>query len=243
MVEGIWYPEAKEELLDALHHSMERSIPSSPASGVLVPFGPLEQIASLAGPAFGSLRGRTWERALAIGPCTLHRRSRVFLPESTHFRTPLGLSAVDLDSLDIILDSSMLMEKNDVPHLEENALELSMAYLHYLFPHLPVLPILVGETNEAIFRTLAGAMKVLEAESPGTTLYVLNGRVSACFALGCMEFITHGNYSGLMESARNGDQGGESLIIMALGATLAQQRGVSNLWNTPEPGNFAVAFR
>lgn len=242
MVEGIWYPEAKEELMDALHHSMIQGAHQS-ASGIMVPFGPMDQVSECMGKAFASLKGKTWERALVLGPCTMHRRSKVYLPESTHFRTPLGLSPVDLDGLDLMLDSSLLMERNDVPHLEENGLELSIAYLHYLYPDLPVLPVLIGETNEALFRTLAGSIKVLEAETPGTTLYVLNGRVQSCFGLGCLDFISRGDYEGLMDSARNGEQGGESLIIMALGATLSRQRGILEIWKGTEPGYFSVAFR
>jgi len=234
MLEGVWYPDSKEELLEAIHESIpvasSRTATKKPARSmaVVVPFAPLDEIQHELGWAFAQLHNAQPKRIVLIGPCQNERRSKVIVPESVRFTTMLGHSKVDDEALQIVLESSLLVEQNDIPHLQENSLELALVYTHYFFPQIPVLPILLGDANEAVFRSITGAINLLRHELPEDSIFILCGNCSSGKKLvpqqqaeaDMLSLVQSSNPLAVINAASEGTIGGESLIVFALATTL-----------------------
>lgn len=247
MLEGLWYPADKEELLDAIHACLATIDTKEACHGLLVPFGPLVQCSAVLGPAFSWIRGQSWDRVILIGPGASPRRNQLFLPESVRFVSPLGSSPLDQEAFNVILDSSMLVERNDVPHLNSNSLELSLAFVHFFLPGIPVVPLLCGESSEAMFRTVLAAVRLLETELKGPTLFVFNASLRRyagrqTMASSVWQRVMAGDSAGIFELCRSEELDAESLIILALVATFVAKHGQRQAWSPDERGLAGLVF-
>jgi len=226
MLDGLWYPDDKEALLERIHQSLSIDT-ASQGNMVFVPSGPLDQIEDALGWAFSRLKGGGFSRAVLVARCTVETRQRIYLPESNVFRTPLGESFLDAEAVSVMLDSSMLIERYDLPHLQENSLELPLVYLQYRFPKLPVVPVLVGTTNDTLFRSLVASVRLMTQELTGNTLFILcDAEVgtkveTTSYQESLTTLLKTRNTPDILASATPDFTTG-SLILLALAATLME---------------------
>jgi AmmeMemoRadiSam system protein B len=160
IVEGLLYPEDPTALKDLLIR-YGVSIPDAAGSsiGILTPHAAYDRCGILIARAFRAVEKREVDRAILIGPVHRDEEDAIFLPESTHFRTPLGNLAVDEEAVDALFSSGTKFLKNDIPHLEEHCLEIQLPFLAYHFPGVKILPILMGKPSASLVQLLAHSLK------------------------------------------------------------------------------------
>jgi AmmeMemoRadiSam system protein B len=173
MLNGIWYPDNKEDLLDSLALQLIKKNKNHDLDLILVPAASMDIVGSLYGQIFSTLDFKNFERVLMISFLPQARFHGIFIPESDDYKTLLGLSPIDTGLAEIFLDSSTLSRQDDTPHLQSNAFEIFTTFLHYFMPRMPILPVLACPPSEALIRSLAGGILLADQELPGKTLIAL----------------------------------------------------------------------
>ena len=151
MVEGIFYPADRPELIATIQALLANSRILPGKSRLIVsPHGSFEFSGAIMADAYKAVSACQPQRILVIGPCFHKKTSSIYLPESGLFRTPLDESPVDQQFIDALLDTSTVIVQNDLPHLEEHSIEVQLPFIQYLFPQVPIVPILLGGSSDRI---------------------------------------------------------------------------------------------
>jgi MEMO1 family protein len=178
IVDGIFYPETKEELETVLG-ALFNDIPKGSARAIITPHAGYTYSGEIAARAFQATATRTFKRAVIIGPLHREQEDALFLPDSDVFTTPLGELPVDKDLIAELASCSNQFIVNDIPHLEEHSIEVELPFLQHLFPGLPIVPILVGKTTATNVKTLSRALEVILAGLWEETLIVVSTNLCA----------------------------------------------------------------
>ena len=180
IVEGIFYPAdadgLKAKIQALLAHST--TLPGH-AKLIVSPHGSFEFSGAIMAEAYRATAAANPKRIIVIGSCFHTKQSAIFLPESTLFRTPLGDSPVDTKFIDELMDVSTIMVRNDLPHLEEHSIEVQLPFIQYLFPGIPIIPILLGNSSNAVFKSLIAGFSLTMADVSQRCLLVISSNMSA----------------------------------------------------------------
>lgn len=155
-VAGTWYPADPRRLtadIERLLAAAGRSVPAG-VNAVLVPHAGLMYSGPVAACAYRALHGQAYDVIVLLGPSHYVDFHGVALWPGHAFRTPLGDLALDRDVCHAILRASPLMTERIDAHHQEHALELQLPFLAHLFPHVPIVPLVMGrQTRETIAAT------------------------------------------------------------------------------------------
>ncbi len=180
IVDGIFYPSRRKELLTLVSQLWEQSpVPLGLAGGVISPHAAYQYSGEVAAAAFRAASARRIETALLLGPVHRDPTNEIVLPESASFQTPLGTVPVDQRLVDELMDCGTRFRRNDIPHLEEHCLEVQLPFLQFLFPRLEIVPILMGTPSLANVRLLVNALQVVLAKRMSSTLLVASANMSS----------------------------------------------------------------
>ena len=132
----------------------------------------------------------------------------MYLPESRFFRTPLGDIPIDTAVCDEIESCGTLFEINDLPHLEEHAIEVQLPFMKRLFPEATLIPIISDGNEQAAIMMVARALDLVLGSEGDTTLLAVTSNLSvsadaADAARQAEELITkisHGDWHGIIDS-------------------------------------------
>jgi AmmeMemoRadiSam system protein B len=202
VVEGVFYPEVKAEVLAGLRSfGLERGKGGN-AQALIVPHGAWEISGALAGAAFASAGGRTGpqspSRVVIMGPIHDRRGDGLYLSNSHFFETPLGNIPVDQEISEALEAYSPLFEVNDIPHLQEHSIEVLLPFVKYAFPKASMVPILMARQREPVIAALAGALRTVLGPLMEDTLLVascnlaMDPNEAAALAMSreCMRLVT-----------------------------------------------------
>ncbi|MBN1243956.1 MAG: AmmeMemoRadiSam system protein B [Spirochaetales bacterium] len=177
---GIFYPEAPGALVEALRALFDASADPAPgARAILSPHGGFPWSGKLSALAWKAAKGRRVSTALIIAPLHGADESRIWIPESAEFQTPIGDIATDLPLLREIESCGTVFEESDIPHLLEHGIEVQLPFLHTLFPGAKVAPLLVGSPSPAVFSSLVSALDLIIAERLDELLVVASSDLSS----------------------------------------------------------------
>lgn len=211
IVEGLFYPDSSEKLSLAVKGFLAASTtPEDSAFAVLCPHAAYEFTGGIMADAFQSVAGRTPKRIVILGPVHREPAEELYLPESTVFRTPLGKIPVDSRSVKNLLDAGTSFSQNDIPHLEEHAIEATLPFIQVLFPGVPIVPVLLGETSRAIVRALASGLRLTFGKSIKDTLFVVSSNLgpylpvaeSEKFASAFLDLLEKCDWEGIIDGCR-----------------------------------------
>ncbi len=173
VAEGLFYPENRDSLRELIQRSLQNaSTVSSEVKGLLAPYAGMDFISGLSAEAYKRIRSDDFQRIVIISPYKDAARDSFLLPESTAFRTPAGVSAVDVAALEFLMSSSTLAEISEVAHLQEQGIELQLPWIQYLYPDSRIVPILLHAKSTVGVKALASALHAMEADNPVPTLYI-----------------------------------------------------------------------
>ena len=181
IVDGIFYPEDADELrreVDSLL-SKTAAVPGSPAA-LVSPHGGFSHSGAVAAEAFKAASGRSGVKTvLILAPIHRDPVNAFFLTESGSFRTPLGDVSVNQRLNEALHDCGTLFTTNDIPHLEEHAIEVQIPFMQRVFPGASVVPILMGRTTLANVRALTDALSTVIPVNDRETLIVVSANLSS----------------------------------------------------------------
>ncbi len=203
VVDDIFYPAERAALDDAVRGLLGRSAAApGEAPALVLPHAAYSIAGDLLASGFLSASRRRIERAVIFAPMHRDAGNRVVLPESSAFLTPMGETAVDEKTIGELEGWSTAIIRNDVPHLEEHAVEVCLPFINILFPGASVVPILVGRAPAGLLKTVGRALTTALGGLWDSTLLVASTNL-------------------------NGDSGGlraANSFLSALGVTRARRR-------------------
>ncbi|MDR2257723.1 MAG: AmmeMemoRadiSam system protein B [Treponema sp.] len=185
IVGGMFYPEDETETIDRLIAFDVEKKTGSRAAAIVAPHGAWDISGSIAGAAFSAAAGRYGSgksgdisQVVILGTVHDKKEDGIFLSESDSFQTPLGNLPVDREFCDDLLSCNTLFELNDIPHLREHSIEVLLPFIKYYFPHVSIVPILMGNARQVLISTLARALEFVFEPVMEDTLLVVSCNLS-----------------------------------------------------------------
>ncbi len=150
-VAGMFYPADPaqlEEYVRAVLAQATRDVPQLPeVEAVVAPHAGYRYSGPIAAHSFAALAERgPVRRILLMGPAHTVPLRGIAAPAWNGFATPLGVVPVDTAAREAIAALPQVVIDN-VPHMKEHSLEVELPFIQVLYPDVPVLPLVVGETT------------------------------------------------------------------------------------------------
>jgi AmmeMemoRadiSam system protein B len=233
MVEGIFYPAETKELETRLGRLFSQAVNVPQNCELIVsPHASLEFSGPVMAAAFKSAAAAAPRRIFIVAPCCHSREPAIYLPESALFRTPGGDSRVDMATVQELLETSTLIQKNDLPHLQEHAIEVQLPFIQYLFPKAGIVPILMGNASERVVRTLISGLTICLPEIGPDNLLVVSANLTGILdqnramrdAQKMLDLVTRGDWAGIVESVARNEIMDENAGPLAIAAWYARER-------------------
>ena len=180
IVNGIFYPSEKKELAAYIKNLINESESlSGNAFAIISPHAGYSFSGRISAAAYKTVSERVLKRVVIISPVHRDPENAIFLTESTHFKTPLGQIGIDTEIIDEMIACSTNIVKNDIPHLEEHAVEVQIPFIQYLFPGVKIVPILLGKNILSNVKTLAKILSLTFKDRIDSTLFVVSSNLSS----------------------------------------------------------------
>jgi hypothetical protein len=160
---GSWYapdaPTLKSEISSCLAEAQAVAVPDICA--MIVPHAGYRYSGRVAACGYKLLQGRSYDRVVVLGPS--HRAylpGIASLPDAAAYETPLGKIEVDQAFIAKLLKSSRFKQ---VPQANdgEHSVEIQLPLLQTVLPGVRVVPIVIGQLDEAAVSDIAAALAPL----------------------------------------------------------------------------------
>jgi len=145
---GTWYPDNAQQLSqlissltrNAKHHAINRT------PMIIVPHAGYTYSAYVASKAYGAIVTYKPDIIIIIGPSHYEQFTGFALPVYDAIATPLGTVAVDQKTVQKLSANNNFVFNNNAFE-PEHSVEIQLPFIQYLFPGIPVIPILAGSTT------------------------------------------------------------------------------------------------
>lgn len=214
---GRYYPAYRDELRDWLRALFD----AAPANqgdlpvAILAPHGDQSGFAHIAAAAYSALQGVSCDRVIVCAPSHHDRFTNASVFSGRAYETPLGLIPVDMAFCDRLCTSCRVAMRGDLAHWpsREYSLEVQLPFLQYTLGNFSLVPIVMGETDEAAARALGEGIARIISESEGRTLIVATSDLSHFHGersarrmdARTIDAIRGGDVHGFLEGIRIGD--------------------------------------
>ena len=182
IVEGLFYSSDPQELRDEIEGHLEAvrntGIKRSGAQVIISPHAGYLYCGSFVASAFLAAAGRKISTVVIIAPVHREPEDAIYLTDSAFFSTPIGVVPVAVDLSSDLESCSTRIFRNDIPHLEEHAIEVQVPFVKHLFPDASILPILMGRATMTNVQLLARALSTTFEDKHSSTLYVVSSNLS-----------------------------------------------------------------
>lgn len=164
---GRWYSRDPDQLraeVEKFLGQVRRRMGERPQA-IVVPHAGYMYSGKAAAHAYAQVRGQSFRRVLVLAPSHYTSfRGAVTLGWDA-FRTPLGLVAIDSDSV-ANLRGRALVAEDPAPFGPEHSLEIQLPFLQVVLPGVPVVPVLIGFlSRDDVVRLAASLQPWYEAET------------------------------------------------------------------------------
>lgn len=211
IVEGIFYPSEKDELLqliDSYTDGKQRGI--SPL--IITPHGGFNVTGQLIADAFMAAADAEIKEVVIISPVHREETEKIILPSSSIFYTAAGELDVNMISLNKFKSDDPSIIIDDIPHLEEHAIEDQLPFISHILGDVKILPILLGKTTISMVRKLTKALERTYGSSPKNVLFIVSSNLSVyekeekalIKALKGLESFQKGDWKAICEDKRTG---------------------------------------
>jgi MEMO1 family protein len=178
-VSGIFYPSSRQELSNEISALMESSAAVPIDCGAIIsPHGSLSYSGPVAAAAWKTASSRDIETIVLISPSHRSFEPGIFLPESIAFSIPTGEFTVDRRAVKELMHCSTYVQLNDIPHLEEHAIEMQLPFIAYCYPNAKLLPIIVSRVEDTAIDTILANLRSIFYASLTSTLFVFTSNMA-----------------------------------------------------------------
>ena len=180
IADGLLYPAEEKELTDRIASLVEEvEIDRRDAFGIITPHASYEYVGPLMARAFTSAAGRVIKTVVILAPIHRDDDGDILLPESRYFQTPLGVLSVNEALIEELLGCSTAIIRNDVPYLEEHAIEVQLPFIQFLFPECSIVPVMMGRGKPRNVKVLANALRLSFSDRFDEVLFVATTNMSS----------------------------------------------------------------
>lgn len=150
IVAGILYPDEPDALRSAVRSLIaDSAVRPGSASACLTPYAAYDYCGPAIAAAVKALAAHTPDCVVLIAPVHRDYREQLMLPESAAYNTPLRALACDEEYARHLKALDDRIVTDELPHLDEHAIEVVLPFIATLFPSVSVVPVLAGDrTNE-----------------------------------------------------------------------------------------------
>jgi MEMO1 family protein len=153
---GVFYPAERETLARTVRELLDGapSLPGTPRVGrpraIVAPHGLRGAAGTVAASAWTRVaaHARFYRRVLLLGPAHHARFAGIAAPFTDSFATPLGLVEIDRIAIESARRFPQLVV-SDEPHDQEPSLEVQLPFVQTVLPDVTLVPLLVGEIEDA----------------------------------------------------------------------------------------------
>ncbi|MCF7928243.1 MAG: AmmeMemoRadiSam system protein B [Spirochaetales bacterium] len=180
IVPGIFYPSDSEGLKTTVRRLLDNAeTQKGKAAGLILPHAGYDYAGTQYGEGFRAVSSGSYKTAVLLAPVHREEEDILVLPESTSFLIPSGKIAVDQELVEELESAGTNFVRNDIPHLEEHAIEVHLPFLFHLFPKIRIVPILMGRASRKNVRVLSSALNLLCGKAPEEVLFVVSSNLSS----------------------------------------------------------------
>jgi len=157
-VAGSFYPADKDQLDNQLTKLLSGANQLSAAGKLrilIVPHAGVDYAGQVAAWGFKQLEGKSYSKVIILGPSHKATFSYVSVFPEGSWETPLGLVAVDEDLATRLIDKNNGIQDNISVFSGEHSLEIELIFLQKVLKNFKVVPMLIGQVNDAILLNLA----------------------------------------------------------------------------------------
>lgn len=173
---GTFYPSDPAELREFCQSRLQSEHPPSTVRAVILPHAGYVYSGKTACRVLASIN--VPESNFLIGPNHWGRGSDFSLASRGQWQTPLGQISIDSETAAAVLEGCPGIEDDSSAHAEEHSLEVLLPLLQIKNPALKILPLVVGTSNLARAREVAGELGNFFAARPGPMLTVVSSDMS-----------------------------------------------------------------
>jgi len=177
IVEGLFYPDDNEELKDKISSLLlKNKCDRGSGNRLILPHGGWDYIGDYLALGFNSLPEKDFKRVIVIS--NVHREfvNNIIIPEAEYFLINGKKMKVDLDGIKTIKKVGKKVVQSNIPHMEENSIEVILPFVENLYPNAKLIPILLGKTVVSLVRNLSNVIEALEDEN---TLIIVSSNFSS----------------------------------------------------------------
>lgn len=226
VVQGIFYPEEREEL-EKMVHSYLADVPRGNSPLLYIPHAAFSAVGSLMGKAFSAAAARKITEIVILSPVHREEQNNIILPSFTHFEIASSTIPVNMKSLHLFKSDDKNIIRDNIPHLEEHAIEDQLPFINLLFPQASILPVLLGKTTINLVKKVSSGLKRAYSIDRNDILFIATGNLSSygkkedihSSADKALKLFNKGDWKEICEEERTG--GIEACGAGALSALLA----------------------
>jgi len=179
MVSGLFYPSSAEELATKIDDLMKSAeINKGACSTIICPHASINYTGGLVAKAWKAASARQVRTIVLVSPSHRSFEPGLYLPESQLFSIPTCSFNVDKPSLKSLLHSNTNLSVNDIPHLEEHAIEVQLIFAAHCFPNARILPIIICGVDDTSLDSLFSNLHFILGEKLDSTLFVLTSNMA-----------------------------------------------------------------
>ncbi len=160
---GSWYPQDPQDLGKMIDQFLEAVEPvDGDPTAIIVPHAGYVFSGPIAAYGFKQLEGKSYEVAIIIAAdhqAPLSNPISVWVGDG--FETPLGVVPVDRELAEALVASNPLIKEDAAAHEGEHPIEIELPFLQRACPGCHIVPILMGDANEATVAALTESLLTL----------------------------------------------------------------------------------
>jgi MEMO1 family protein len=158
-VAGTWYPGNRAVLTRDVDEYLASASdgPAGRVQAIVAPHAGLMFSGPVGAYAYKAAAAGDFDVAVLVGPSHFAAFEGAALWPDGAFECPLGLVNIDEAGARVLAASPLVHASPDV-HRREHSLEMQLPFFKRVFPHLPVVPVLIGYQDRSAIEGLAGAL-------------------------------------------------------------------------------------
>jgi AmmeMemoRadiSam system protein B/AmmeMemoRadiSam system protein A len=162
---GSWYTDNPDGLRRTVLRYIDLGEPTDdPILALIVPHAGYTYSGSTAGKGFATVRGRSFDRVILIGPSHRYRFDGAALPPHDAWKTPLGEVPIDRRAVRQLEKRRWIKIIPDA-HSHEHSLEIELPFLQVaLEPGFGLVPMAIGSVDEDLCREIADGIREILTE-------------------------------------------------------------------------------
>jgi len=177
VVQGIFYPSSGDELRELItSYTKDRKKGTAPL--IVTPHGGYNAAGQQMADAFMAAADRKIKEVVIISPVHREEQDKIIVPSFNRFSTAAGVLEINMKSLHMFMGEESSIIRDDIPHLEEHAIEDQLPFISTFFDDVKILPILLGKTTISMVKKLTKALKRAYGDHMDDVLFVITSNLS-----------------------------------------------------------------